>query len=361
MSITIKPMEESADSKTENAIFDPRVYDMVMQAIQKDATNIVQNALLQGVELSNAMINDVKKELHSISKAAASSKVVMAVQINESEIKKLSTEAVPYLGRLIINAKIGVNSLLIGPAGCGKTHSAKQLAEALGLQFGHLNLTAGASETWLFGRQTPNGFIEGTFSSLYKNGGVFLADEIDAADANLMLSINTAIAGNSLYNPICGETIPRHKDFVFIVAANTFGKGADAVYTGRSRLDAATLDRFVMIAVNYNTNIEEKLCPNVELRNVLWKIREQLLELGAKDFISTRAMQIAQLQLDGGVSVPDILDSITLSWPEDIRDDIKEKVREFKNSGDASDPEVIKSGRGRPKGSKNKQKDEIPF
>ena len=350
--ITIKSMEVT---KEETKKYDPAVYDMILSAIQKDATQVVQNALLQGVELSRAMVNDVKKELYEISRG---SKQVLAVQINTEDMQKLSSEAVPYLGRLIINAKIGVNSLLVGPAGCGKTYAAGQLAEALGLKFGHLNLTAGASETWLFGRQTPNGFIEGEFSKLYKNGGVFLADEVDAADANLMLSINTAIANNSLYNPISGETIPRHKDFVFIAAANTFGKGGDSVYTGRSRLDAATLDRFVMIAVDYNTSIEEKLCSFVELRNVLWKMREKLVDFGAKEFISTRAMQIAQKQYDGGVAIVDILESITLSWSDDLRERIKTEVRNFRESGD-SVKEVSKGGR--PKGSKNKPKDEIPF
>jgi hypothetical protein len=39
--------------------------------------------------------------------------------------------------------------------------------------------------------------------------------------------------------------IERHKDFICIAAANTFGMGANRVYVGRNQLDAATLDRFV--------------------------------------------------------------------------------------------------------------------
>lgn len=335
--------------------FDPLVYQYIQETLQKDAAGIIQRALSQGLELSNKMIEDVKRELFEISR---NSNKVMVVRINTEDIKKLSSEAVPFLGRLIINAKVGINTLLVGPAGCGKTFAANQLAESLGLEFGHLNLTAGASETWLFGRQTPNGFIEAPFSKLYKTGGVFLADEIDAADANLMLSINTAIAGNHLYNPISGESIPKHKDFVFLGAANTFGKGADSKYTGRSRLDAATLDRFVMLAVDYNEDVETKLCTNVELRNILWKMREVLLDMGAQEFISTRGMQIAQRQLDCGVSFSDILDSITLSWAEDLRENVKKEVRTLKESGEAS---VVKKGGGRPKGSKNKPKSDIPF
>ncbi len=333
MSNGVKYEAMPEDKVTEVKKFDPAVFELIQAALEKNMAETIQKATVKGAEMSREMMELVKNELLEMKRG---SKQVMAVKINDGDIKKLSSEAVHYLPRLIINAKIGVNTLLVGPAGCGKTFSANQLAEALGLKFAHLNLTAGASETWLFGRQTPNGFIEAPFSKLYREGGVFLADEIDAADANLMLSINTAIAGNHLYNPISGESITRHKDFVFLGAANTHGKGANAQYTGRSRLDAATLDRFVPIKVEYNTEIETKLCTDVTLRNVLWKMREVLIELGAQEFISTRAMQIAQRQLDGGVAIVDILESISLSWAEDLRENVKKEVRKLKESGEAS-------------------------
>lgn len=357
--VQIKALETDNVVVNEVASFDERVYNTVQKLLQENASKIVADAVAKGIQsgadLSNALVDDVKKQLIAISKGQTQ---VLAVQINEGDVKKLSSEAVPYLPRLIINAKSNVNTMLVGPAGSGKSFSAKQLAEALGLPFGFLNLTAGASETWLYGRQTPNGFIEGTFSKMYREGGVFLLDEIDAADANLLLCINTAIAGDELYNPISGEHFKKHPNFVVIAAANTYGKGGDSKYTGRARLDASTLDRFVQIKVDYNTDIEEKLCTNEALRNVLWKMREKLVDIGSQEFISTRAMQIAQRQFDGGVSANDILDSLTLSWPEDMREEIKETVRKFREEGGV----IEKKKRGRPAGSKNKKDDdEIPF
>lgn len=348
MSIKIESVDKS--SQVPEVKFDPAVYNMVLEALQKDANGVVARALQHGVELSQAMVSEVQKQLFEIS---SKSNKVMNVKINENEMVKLQTEAVPYLGRLIINAKQKLNSMLVGPAGCGKTYAAGQLAEALGLPFGHLNLTAGASETWLFGRQTPNGFVEGTFSKLYRNGGVFLADEIDAADANLMLAINTAIANNEMYNPICGEIIKRHNDFVFIGAANTFGKGGDHKYTGRSRLDAATLDRFIMIAVEYNTKIEEKLCPHDELKNILWGMRKRLIDIQAQEFISSRCMQIAYLQWSGGISIKEIIESITLSWPADIKEEVLKSVN--------TNGEIIKVSNSPVVAKRKGKKDEIPF
>ena len=47
------------------------------------------------------------------------------------------------------------NILMVGPAGTGKTTLAKHLAKALGRDFGFLSLSAGVSETHIFGRTLP--------------------------------------------------------------------------------------------------------------------------------------------------------------------------------------------------------------
>lgn len=244
---------------------------------------------------------------------------MLHVKINNGEVIKLKNKMVPYLDRLIINANLGLNSLLVGPAGCGKTTGARQLAESLNLQFGSVCLTAGASETWLFGRQTPNGFTEGSFSKIYREGGVFLADEMDAADANLLLSINTALANGIMFNPISGETIERHKDFVFIGAANTFGKGADHVYTGRSRLDGATLDRFIVIEVDYDQDYEKQICPDKNIFAFLTKTRQYLRENEYEEFLSTRWFDYVFKMWNSGVSFSEIRKSMKSNWCDEAQ------------------------------------------
>ena len=106
MSITIKS-QESETKELPVTQFDPVVYEAILQAIQKDATYVVTNALNQGAELSRAMVENVKKELYEIK---ANTKQVMVVQIDDKPVVKLAHEAVPFLGRMIVNAKIGTAS-----------------------------------------------------------------------------------------------------------------------------------------------------------------------------------------------------------------------------------------------------------
>ena len=49
--------------------------------------------------------------------------------------------------------------------------------------------------------------------------------------------------------------------FIPLAAANTFGLGADADYTGRERLDMATLERWRMgrVEINYDHDLQESI------------------------------------------------------------------------------------------------------
>ena len=98
------------------------------------------------------------------------------------------------------------NMLMVGPAGTGKTTLAKNLAEALGLQFGFISplgrrdrdppVRPGAAPGRRHLAVPAEPFVE-----MYENGGVFLLDEMDAADANVMVAINAALANGVLANP----------------------------------------------------------------------------------------------------------------------------------------------------------------
>lgn len=180
---------------------------------------------------------------------------------------KLPKGTTPKCFTKILNlAMCRMNIMLVGPAGAGKTTIAALIAKALDLNFGAVNCTAGMSESHLTGRSRPkltgkDLFVQTKFLDCYENGGVFLLDELDAADSNLLLIINTALANgycnvpNRDDNPVAEKS----EDFICIATANTVGRGSDRMYVGRAQLDAATLDRFQigMVPVTYSLEVEE--------------------------------------------------------------------------------------------------------
>lgn len=229
--------------------------------------------------------------------------------------------------RVLSRARLRKNVLLVGPAGCGKTTLAHQVADALGMRFGHITLTAGMSEGNLLGRLLPTGeggrfeYNFSQFVDFYESGGVYLLDEMDASDENTLLAINTALANGRMAVP--GRTgqpeAIRHPDFCCIACANTYGNGADRTYVGRNQLDGATLDRFRvgMISCDYDSRIEDAVVYPMVLR---WArgMRERIVQGNLRRFVSTRFLRDATEMLEAQeCGWDDLLDAYFSDWSQD--------------------------------------------
>lgn len=150
---------------------------------------------------------------------------------------------------------------LVGPAGCGKSFMARDLADLMDLEYGEVPLTAGATPSWLVGAHTMAGYTSRPYVDLYNDGGIMTLEELDAGDPNLLIIINNSISQESFFNPVTGEEIRKSKNFIVVATGNTWGVGATRLYTARSRLDAATLDRFRQgrVEIDYDPNIERNI------------------------------------------------------------------------------------------------------
>ena len=220
-------------------------------------------ALTSGVWPAGAVVNDSAAAL-----SAALLAMLPAPGIDEDAVRRIVREEIPapptirieIPGRpevemsrqherfplLLQVLACGLNVLLVGPAGTGKTTAARKAAEALGLGFSCLSVGPQTSKSDLLGFVDAGGtYRESLFVSAYRDGGVFLLDEIDAGNAGVLTVLNAALAGDVMATPV--GMVSRSPRFLTVAGANTYGQGASRQYVGRNQLDAATLDRFAVL------------------------------------------------------------------------------------------------------------------
>jgi hypothetical protein len=159
---------------------------------------------------------------------------------------------------LLQGLAVGLNVLLVGPAGTGKTTAARKAAEALGLGFSCLSVGPQTSKSDLLGFVDAGGtYRESLFVQAYRDGGVFLLDEIDAGNAGVLTVLNAALAGDVMATPI--GMVERSARFVCVAGANTYGQGASRQYVGRNQLDGASLDRFAILDWPIDVGLERMM------------------------------------------------------------------------------------------------------
>ena len=226
----------------------------------------------------------------------------------------------------LVNADIPV--FLTGAAGTGKNVLCKQVAEALNLEFYFSN--AVTQEYKITGFIDANGtFHETQFYEAFTKGGLFMLDEMDASVPEVLVMLNAAIA-NRYFDFPTGR-VEAHEDFRLIAAGNTFGTGADIEYTGRYQLDAASLDRFAMVEIDYSRKIEEAITKgDNELVDYIHGFRYAVAKAGIKHLATYRSMERIT-KLTATMKLGDVLKICLLKnlQKDDLRiivDSMKDKV-----------------------------------
>ena len=204
-----------------------------------------------------------------------------------------------------VNADIPV--FLVGPAGSGKNVLCKQVADALQLPFYFSNSVT--QEYKITGFTDAMGhFHESQFYKAFKNGGLFMLDEVDASIPEVLVILNAAIANRYFDFPAPIGYVEAHPNFRVVAAGNTFGQGADYDYVGRNQLDAATLNRFHQIMIDYDPKIEEACAMgDVELLAFCRKFRAATKKAGIRVVVSYRNIQMIA-KMAGCVSLESALD-----------------------------------------------------
>jgi nitric oxide reductase NorQ protein len=163
----------------------------------------------------------------------------------------------------------GMNVLLDGPQGSGKTVLSQKIAEALGLEYVFFNCSAvyeatdflaalqirataaGQAETvWI-----PTDILRALEAAQADAGRRFLIflDEFNRCREMARNGIMPALdATRKLFNPLTGSTVDIPENVLWIAAVNN-----GAQFTGTSSVDPAQLDRFAPLKMYYPPESEE--------------------------------------------------------------------------------------------------------
>jgi hypothetical protein len=202
---------------------------------------------------------------------------------------------------------------LDGPPGGGKSHLMEQVARALDLEPYILAIGPTDTKTAIVGSVATGEFKPGIAYKPYKEGGLLGIDEIAAGDPGVLVSLNSLVANTSYRFPN-GEYVPKHKDLHVIVADNTRGHGS-AKGMIRNRLDAATLDRFAFLKVDYDEQLEAALCGNAAWATYVQKVRAYIASnSGESVYITPRACLNGAALLAGGLAPQLVADATVFKF-----------------------------------------------
>ncbi len=345
--IALKELIAAEPEKAQTA-YDVIVFNKIPEASQQvvqDAENMkshfmgVMARLLEG-EQADALRSEAEEvakklesriEEHGRKALAEAAKAYRPVVIRKGKKTTKIKGVMPVeFERIVQLASQRIPVMIVGPAGCGKTFLGDKVAEALDLDFYDQSCSEGVSESiftgWLLpisGKGTFE-YVSSPFIECYENGGVFLLDEIDAADPNLLTFLNKAIANECFMLPqrFKEPLVQKHPDFVVLACANTFGKGADTEYVGRNALDAATLDRFRvgMIHMDYSNEVETALVDS-EVHQWGLKVRNFIHSNRLRRIMSTRVMlDLTRMKLNCEWVLEDWEKSYFADWTQDEMD-----------------------------------------
>ncbi len=200
---------------------------------------------------------------------------------------------------------------LQGEASSGKTTGARMLAETMKLDW-YFNGAISMPHEMLGFIDAGGRYHRTPFRDAYEKGGVYTFDEVDRSDPVALLGVNPHLANGIATFP--DKQVKRHKDCIIVCTANTWGLGADANYSGATKLDAAFLSRFpVRINWDIDPELETAIVPNQEWLARVRRAREQARHAGLKVMIDTRIAQAGAALIAAGYTEDEAAESTYLA------------------------------------------------
>ena len=242
---------ESSVPSTVSGRVERAVADVIAEALKgiKPAGESVNADMVKAIvnETMGGIVADTKQSIDALTRIVAESRpAVTSITLSNGDVRKIEGRTHFMFDKVLRVVDAGMSPWITGTAGVGKTMLAEQIATALGLEYSPESFCSQSSKAEIKGYKDGHGLYQSVdFRKRFEGGGVYLLDEIDAANPNILLTLNSALSNGWMMFP--DGKVKRHDKFVAIASANTYGNGATAEYVGRQVIDGSTLNRFVKI------------------------------------------------------------------------------------------------------------------
>lgn len=267
---------EEVEVTTEDDMTNERALIAALKNLRGGAVDIAKVREIVADELSKLVAADAKK----------AAKVIEAAKKNKG--KKNEVYCAKFQ-RIVAKVSRGNNVYLYGPAGSGKSHTAEQVADALGLDFYGQTTIQFAHDVRGYG-DAGGKFQDTPFYKAFAFGGLYFQDEYDRSNAEAAIVLNSALANGWYDFPIVGR-VEAHPNFRFMAAGNTLMTGADEEYVTGQEIDASSRDRFAyFFEVDYSHEVELRIAhSNENIVSFVEDVRQAIKQTGIKHVVSYRA------------------------------------------------------------------------
>ncbi|MFC6954954.1 MoxR family ATPase [Halorubellus litoreus] len=230
----------------------------------------------------------------------------------------------------------GMNVILNGPPGVGKSYLAKYLCARTNRPLYRVTLSETTYREDLLGHlqlvSAPGGesvtsWVDGPLTRAVRAGGVLLLDEINAADANTAAALNAVMereGTRSLTIPQTGEVVDPHEEFRVIATANPGYQGTyeqNTAFEGRFRhVELDYLPTEVEVEILFErTDLDRRKRAEVEsLVEFAGRLREAYVAGELTTPITTRELvRIATFMEDGFMDMRTATESELLARVDD--------------------------------------------
>jgi len=258
--------------------------------VDKEVVNaIVAEAITNHAEAVKAQIDNLTRVIRE------SKPEVVQIDLTGGVTRKVEGRTHFMFPKVLKVVNAGLSPWITGTAGVGKTMMAEQIAHALGLEYSPESFCSQSSKSEIKGYKDGHGLYQSVeFRQRFEHGGVYLLDEIDAANPNILLTLNSALSNGWMMFP--DGKVKRHEKFVAIASANTYGNGATAEYVGRQVIDGSTLNRFVKMDMQIDEVMEAGIVGDLSVDddagrswlNIVRRARVNVAHHGLKVIVSPR-------------------------------------------------------------------------